>query len=261
MYLRADHVEDRIPVLHQLIRDYPLGIITTAISSPNFPLLQSSHIPWVLDADSDAADSDSPNLGRLRGHMARQNPQSKAIIEHLTPSASRPEPGNVIEQDVLVLFTATPHHYVTPKFYVETKPTSGKVVPTWNYAAVQVYGRARVYFDSKSDETSEYLNKQIAALSNIMETNGMGYTGENGRPGPWKVSDAPDNYVELLKKNIIGIEIEITKLEGKFKMSQEMSKGDREGVIQGFKQMESENAQKVSALVQERSDLKESRKK
>lgn len=260
MYIPPVHAERRIPVLQQLIRDNPLGVITTAISSPNFPLLQSSHIPWVLDVDGDAADASEPHLGRLRGHMARQNPQSKAMIEHLTPSESRPNPGNVVETDVLVLFTAEPHHYVTPKFYVETKPSTGKVVPTWNYAAVQVYGRAKVYFDSKSEETSAYLQKQIGDLSQTMETGIMGFTGEDGRPGPWKVSDSPDKYIELLKKNIIGIEIEITKLEGKFKMSQEMRKGDRDGVVAGFKALESETAKAVSSLVQERGELKDAQK-
>jgi transcriptional regulator len=66
---------------------------------------------------------------------------------------------NTLEQEVLVLFTATSHHYVTPKFYTETKPVTAKVVPTWNYSAVQGYGRATLYFDSKSDVTSEFLSK------------------------------------------------------------------------------------------------------
>jgi len=88
----------------------------------------------------------------------------------------------------------------------------------------------------------------------------MGFTGEDGRPGPWKVSDSPDKYIELLKKNIIGIEIEITKLEGKFKMSQEMRKGDRDGVVAGFKALESETAKAVSSLVQERGELKDAQK-
>lgn len=266
MHLRSDHAEDRIPVLQQLVRDYPLGVLTTAIASPNFPLLQSSHIPWVIDVDDTTASSagDGPNLGRLRGHIARQNPQSKAMIEHLTanatPSADAGPASAVLENEVLVLFTATPHSYVTPKFYVETKPTTGKVVPTWNYAAVQAYGRARVYFDSKSDETSAYLDRQVADLSHAMETSIMGFTGREGRPSAWKVSDAPDRYVDLLKKNIIGVEIEITRLQGKFKMSQEMSKGDREGVIQGFAGLGTEQAGEISALVRERGELKDAKK-
>ncbi|KAH7227563.1 hypothetical protein BKA60DRAFT_123319 [Fusarium oxysporum] len=89
----------------------------------------------------------------------------------------------------------------------------------------------------------------------------MNYTGKGDRPGPWKVSDAPERYIELMKKNIIGIEISIHRLEGKFKMSQEMRKGDRDGVIQGFGSMESDACQVIATMVQERSDLKEAQNK
>lgn len=188
--------------------------------------------------------------------MARQNPQSKAIIESLSSS----DPAKrTLDEEILVVFTAIPQHYVTPKFYVETKPTTAKVVPTWNYAAVQAYGRATIYFDSHAEETSEFLSKQIDALSRHTETSVMDYTGKEDRPGPWKVSDTPERYIELMKKNIIGIEIEITKLEGKFKMSQEMRKGDRDGVVEGFKKLGSDVGDAMACLVRERSNLKEAR--
>lgn len=89
---------------------------------------------------------------------------------------------DVLEQEVMVLFTAAPAHDVTPNFYTETKPSTGKVVPTWNYAAAQVYGKAKIYFDSKSDETSDFLGHQITDLTNHVETSIIGYTGDNGRP-------------------------------------------------------------------------------
>ncbi|KAH8819062.1 putative transcriptional regulator [Xylogone sp. PMI_703] len=253
MYLRAAHVEKSIPVLRQLIRDYPLGILTTAIQSTTYPLLQSSHIPFLLDVQDESSETE---LGRLRGHMARQNPQSKAIIESLTSSAHAASK-NVLEQEVLVLFNADPQHYVTPKFYVETKPSTGKVVPTWNYAAVQAYGKATVYFDADSEETASFLSKQISDLSQYAETSIMGYTGADGKPKPWGVSDAPDRYVELLRRNIIGIDITIERLEGKFKMSQEMGKGDRDGVVQGFEKLESEIGRDMAGLVRQRGELKD----
>lgn len=88
----------------------------------------------------------------------------------------------------------------------------------------------------------------------------MNYTGRDGRPGQWRVTDAPDRYIDLLKKNIIGIEITIDRLEGKFKMSQEMSMGDRDGVVEGFASLESDLGRAVSGIVQERSEMREADK-
>ncbi|KAK7592182.1 hypothetical protein V3481_006806 [Fusarium oxysporum f. sp. vasinfectum] len=251
MIIPSVHAEKRIPVLRQLIRDNALGVLTTAISSDAHPYIQSSHIPFILDVEDEDSDTE---LGVLRGHIARQNPQAKAMIQALEKDG----PGTrVLEQEVLVLFTATPHHYVTPKFYTETKPTTAKVVPTWNYAAVQAYGRATVYYDSKCETSFNFLSKQLHDLSEHTEKSITGYTGKGDRPGPWKVSDAPERYIELMQKNIIGIEISIHRLEGKFKMSQEMRMGDRHGVVDGFKNLGSEAGQTLASMVQERIDLKE----
>ncbi|KZF19608.1 putative transcriptional regulator [Xylona heveae TC161] len=254
MYIRAAHAERDLRVLRQLIRDNPLGMFTTAIpsSSGTFPLLQSSHVPFVLDVEDESSETET---GRLRGHLARQNPQSKAIIDD--DNQQQQTPKNVLEQEVLVVFTSPHHHYVTPQFYTETKPATAKVVPTWNYAAAQVYGRAKIYFDAACDETSAFLGKQISDLTRHSETRIMGYTaGKND----WKVSDAPERYVELLKKNIIGIEIEVDRLEGKFKMSQEMGKGDREGIIQGFENLQTETGKVIAEVVKQRGEQKDQQK-
>lgn len=254
MYFNRDHVETSIPVLRQLVHDNPLGVLTTAIRSEIAPFILSSHIPFILDVQNAGSPDE---LGVLRGHMARQNPQSKVLIE--AAQAVSATGSSVLEEEVLVLFTASAQHYVTPKFYTETKPATGKVVPTWNYAAVQAYGRIRVYWDHKSDESVGFLSTQTAALSEHTETTVMGYTGKGDNPGPWKVSDAPERYIELLQKNIIGIEIKLDRLEGKFKMSQEMPLGDRQGVVKGFANLGTETGRAVSNVVKERSDLKESR--
>lgn len=251
MYLRDAHVETDLSVLHQLVRDNPLGLLTTAINTESHPFLQASHIPMVLDAPSDTEP------GVLRCHIARQNPQSKAIIEELTSGANPKGNGGALEHEVLVTFTADHHHYVTPKFYLQTKPDTGKVVPTWNYAAAQAYGRAKVYFDSKADETGAFLDSQLAALTQNSEDDIMGHTGRGGQPTAWEVTDAPVNYIEILKKNIIGVEIKVDRLVGKFKMSQEMQKGDREGVADGFLGLKSEAAQGVGKMVKERGELKD----
>lgn len=251
MYIRPVHAETDLRVLRKLIRDNPLGLLTTGIRSEKFPFLQASHIPFVLDVEDESSETE---LGHLRGHIARANPHSKAMVDYLE---SKPELNNVLEDEVLVLFNHPAHHYVTPKFYTETKPDSGKVVPTWNYAAAQVYGKARIFFKSSEEETSAFLNKQMADLTHHNETTTMGYTGGD-QPTEWKVTDAPDRYIDLLRKAIVGIEIKITSLDGRFKMSQEMSKGDKDGVAAGFAGLESDAAKEVSQMVKERSDQKSS---
>ncbi|RKL32129.1 hypothetical protein BFJ72_g10709 [Fusarium proliferatum] len=246
MYIRAAHAEADLRVLRRLIHENPLGMLTTGIKSQTHSFLQSSHIPFLLDVKDESSETE---LGRLRGHLARQNPQSKAMIEHCT---SNPSLKNYLEDEVLVIFTKPAHHYVTPKFYTETKPANGKVVPTWNYAAAQVYGKARIYYENNG-ETSSFLGQAISDLTDHNERGAMGYTAES----QWKVSDAPEKYVELLKRNIIGIEIEVTKLEGKFKMSQEMGIGDREGVVKGFEGLGTEVADEIARVVKERGELKD----
>jgi transcriptional regulator len=248
MYLRSVHAENSIPILRQLIRSNPLGILTTAITSKHHPTILSSHIPFILDVQDESSEIE---LGVLRGHIARANPQSKSIVTQLE-SQAKPS-GSYLEEEVLVLFTASVHHYVTPKFYIKTKPDTGKVVPTWNYAAAQAYGHAKIYFDSKAPETGAFLSKQIRALSQYAEEYIMGFDGQDENPKAWEVDDAPGSYVGLLQKAIIGIEIDLERLEGKFKMSQELHIDDREGVVKGFEELGNETALGVAGMVKEKS--------
>ncbi|GFZ46060.1 Uncharacterized protein JCM24511_04306 [Saitozyma sp. JCM 24511] len=279
MYIRPAHAELDIATLHAFIREHALGLFTTAIAHATHPTIQTSHIPFVLDrpaSPSSSTDADAAvpaakaPLGVLRGHMARANPQAKALIDHLksrgTESAStssgflsswlgssasaststtdvRPGPSS-LSDEVLVLFNAPEHSYITPKWYTETKPLTGKVVPTWNYAAVQVYGRARIYYE-QDDATASFLQTQVEDLSRLQEELA-------GHERPWEVSDAPTSYVDALKKAIIGIEIEITRCEGRFKLSQEMGDGDWKGVVQGFKTLDTDKGKKLAGMVQER---------
>lgn len=251
MYLRAIHADDHIPTLRKFIRSQPLGTLTTAIAVDDLPFIQTSHIPWVLNVEHEANESE---LGILRGHMARQNPQAKAMISAAMSTMPDGHTGGVqLRDEVLVLFTGPVHHYVTPKFYTETKPATGKVVPTWNYTAVQAYGKATVFFD-KSEESTSYLSKQIADLSSHAEGSLMGYTGGD-KKAPWKVSDAPDPYIAIMQKNIIGIEIAVTRLGGKFKMSQELGDKDRTGVIEGFEALGSEVGTAMAQTVSIRQEI------
>ncbi|KAJ5738742.1 hypothetical protein N7493_001897 [Penicillium malachiteum] len=233
MYLRAVHAESSIKSILNFIQTNPLGVLTTAIPSSTYPFLQSSHIPWVLDI------SDDPGA---------------AAISNLDSPTQR------LEHDVMVLFTGPHHHYVTSKFYTETKPATAKVVPTWNYAAVQVYGKATIYFDSSKPETSSFLSQQLRDLSGQCESSIMGYTGQDGNPEPWSVSDAPERYIEIMKKNIIGIDISIESIGGKFKMSQEMGIGDRKGVIEGFSNLGTDTGLHIAEMVKERGEMKDQSK-
>ncbi|KAJ6012393.1 hypothetical protein N7522_002748 [Penicillium canescens] len=222
MFLPPVHAARDTAVLFQFIRENPLGMLITG--------------------------------GRLRAHIAKQNPQVKGMIEELVSKPNVLE----LEDNVLVVFNGKYNHYVTPKYYAETKPDTGKVVPTWNYSAVQVYGKLSLYYDSKTPEAGTFLAKQIDDLSQHTEKSVMGYTGGEN-PQPWKVSDAPEKYIELMQRNIVGIEIRIEKVQGKFKMSQEMKPGDREGVVAGFARMGGETAEGISNLVKERGALHDSR--
>ncbi|CAI7656606.1 unnamed protein product [Penicillium manginii] len=221
MFIQSAHEEKDTSALLQFIRENALGMLVTGIDS-SLDFLQCTHVPFVVDLPGEAEES-SPR-GRLRAHIAKQNPQVKGMIEALENKPNVLE----LEQDVLVVFNGKHDHYVTPKYYVETKPDSGKVVPTWNYSAVQVYGKLSLYYDSKTTEAGNFIMQQMKDLSQHLETSVMGYTGGE-RPQPWKVGDAPEKYIELMQQNIVGIEIRVDKIQGKHKMSQEMRPGDREG--------------------------------
>ncbi|MDR2992092.1 MAG: FMN-binding negative transcriptional regulator [Burkholderiaceae bacterium] len=170
----------------------------------------ADHIPFLLDAASG-------DKGVLRGHVARANPLWQA------------HPGGM---EALVIFTG-PDHYVTPSWYA-TKRETGKVVPTWNYVAIHAYGPLRVCDDPA------WLRRQLDELTALHEA---------GRASPWAVSDAPADFIAQQMQAIVGIEIAITRLEGKRKISQNRSRADREGVVAGLAAGHGDKAQAMSRLV------------
>jgi transcriptional regulator len=193
MYQPPHFIETRLEVMHCLIRAHPLGLLIS--SGPDGPI--ANPLPFLLDADA------APK-GRLRVHLARANPQWRLLADN--PAAP-----------VLVVFQGA-DTYVTPSWY-ETKRETGKVVPTWNYAIVQVRGIATVV------EDKEWLATQIGDLTG---------THEAGRPEPWKIADAPDAFIGAQIRGIVGIEIAISEISGKWKVSQNRSLGDRTGVAHGL---------------------------
>jgi transcriptional regulator len=175
--------------------------------------LIANPIPFVLD------EAASP-FGTLRAHLSRANPQWRSF-----------DP----EQDALVVFQGT-ETYITPSWY-EAKREHGKVVPTWNYAIVQAHGRLQV----KDDPA--WLMQQISALTSAQEAS---------RSEPWAVGDAPAEFLAAQMKGIVGVEIEITRIEGKWKVSQNRSEADRHGVAAGLRGMNNDDSHRMAALVDNR---------
>lgn len=190
MYLPAVFREDRLEVLHALIRAHPLATLITA--GPGG--LVANLVPFVLTGTGEQ--------GTLRAHIAKANPQADALRAGV---------------ETLVVFHG-PETYITPSWYVSRKE-HGRVVPTWNYVMVQVRGAPRLIDDAA------WLRTQIEDLTSSQE---------NRRSDPWHVSDAPEIFISGQIGAIVGIEIPISTIEGKWKVSQNRSEADRRGVEEGL---------------------------
>jgi transcriptional regulator len=159
--------------------------------------IEGNHIPFLYDPDP------AP-LGTLRAHVARANPvwrESRADVE------------------ALVIFQG-PQGYITPSWYPRKQQT-GKVVPTWNYLVVHAHGRLRAVDDA------QWLRRFVTRLTERHEA---------ARAGPWKVTDAPADFIDASLKAIVGIEVPVTRLAGKWKASQNQPATDREGVVRGLRE-------------------------
>jgi transcriptional regulator len=157
--------------------------------------LYASHLPTVL--------KDEGPHGVIECHLARGNPHCREL-------------GEVSE--ALMIFQG-PEGYITPNWY-PSKAKHGKVVPTWNYAVVHAYGRPEVVTDAA------WLRRHVGELTAQQEAT---------EPNPWAVSDAPESFIESMLRGIIGFRFAISRLEGKWKMSQNREMPDREGVVRGLK--------------------------
>ncbi len=173
--------------------------------------LFASHIPIVLEQNG--------AMGRLKCHLSRANTQWRDY----TPSIQ-----------ALAIFSG-PQHYITPTWYPEKQET-GKVVPTWNYVVVHAYGNLRII------EDSDWLMAHLATLVGIHEAESA---------LPWKISDAPADYIASQIKGIVGLEMEIERLEGKWKVSQNRPARDRLGVAYGLGELNTAESLAMKALVEE----------
>lgn len=164
--------------------------------------LQANPIPFLVDAGP------SP-WGTLRGHVARANPLWRETRA---------------DADALIVFQGS-QAYISPSMYA-TKAATGKVVPTWNYVTVQARGRLRAIDDAI------WVRSLVERLTQ---------THEATRAVPWAVSDAPGDYIETMLRAIVGIEIELSALQGKWKVTQNRNAADRQGVAYGLEQQAQAN--------------------
>lgn len=190
MYTPPAYKETDPEAIRATIRGARLATLVTATAEG----LLATPLPLILD------EAEGP-YGTLYGHLAKANHQWR-----LPPVG-----------EALALFSG-PDAYVTPSWY-ETKRTTGKVVPTWIYAAVHAYGPIEFF-----DEPSR-LYEVVSRLTSIHES---------GRDKPWAVTDAPAPYIQSQLKGIVGMRLPIVRLEGKRKMEQRESLEDRRGVAKGL---------------------------
>jgi transcriptional regulator len=175
--------------------------------------LLATHLPVILDRSP-------PPYGVLRGHIARANPHHRQTFA----------PGEAL---VIVL---GPDAYISPSWY-PSKLEHGKAVPTWNYIAVHAYGRLRF-----TDEPA-FIRAHLEALTALHESR---------REHPWAISDAPADFIAGQERSVIGLELEITRLEGRWKMSQNRPPGDIDGVVRELSASPDPVDRYVAGIVQAR---------
>ena len=193
MYIPAEFEVTQVEELHQLIQNYPLGILFTHGRSG----LDANHLPFELQVDH-------TELGILHAHVSRHN----LVWQDVNNG-----------DEVMVVFRAG-DAYISPQWY-PSKQEHHQQVPTWNYRVVHAYGRVTIRDDER------YVRGVVARLTR---------THEATQAEPWKMSDAPKDYLEPMLKAIVGIEIEITRLQGKLKLGQNKDQRDVLGVANALKE-------------------------
>lgn len=200
--------------IHALTRFKRLAILITSAASG----LRATHLPLLYAPPADPKDP--KDLGRLVGHMAKANDHWKDA-----------EAGPI---DALVLCPG-PQAYISPGWY-ETKKETGRAVPTWNYETIHAYGKLRLFTDEGS------LRSNVASLSD---------RHEEGREMPWRIEEAPADYLDRLIAGIVGVEIDIERASAKRKLSQEKPDVDRAAVLQALEQSDDAYDREIAAAMRE----------
>jgi transcriptional regulator len=171
----------------------------------------ASHVPIELDPEP------AP-WGTIRCHFVRANSHTRSVADG---------------GELLLIFQG-PQGYVTPNWY-PTKRETGKVVPTWNYVAIHAYGTATLFEDVAA------LRAHLGALTDRFEARSE---------VPWKIDDAPADFIDGMCRAIIGVEIRLTRIEGKWKLSQNRQPNDRLGVVDGLRAQGGESKLTMAALIE-----------
>jgi transcriptional regulator len=203
---KAFEVTD-LPKLHAAMKQSELATLVTNTTQG----LVATHLPLMLDETRG-------EYGILTGHVSRANVQWRETDA---------------DAEALIIFLGL-DTYVSPNWY-PAKQETGRVVPTWNYAAIHAYGQIIFFEDAERLRTvvTELTKKHEAAF-----------------PAPWQVTDAPATYIDSQLKAIVGFECRITRLEGKQKFNQNRSAEDRLGVIEGLLELQDERKRQVAELME-----------
>jgi transcriptional regulator len=207
MYTPKDFRVDDLPTLHADMQRNTLATLVSLTTSG----LVATHLPILLDPQRGP-------FGTLLGHVSRANLQ----WQQSNPAT-----------EALLIFNG-PDTYVTPNWYPARQET-GRVVPTWNYAAIHAYGKLSFFDDP------DRLRTIVTRLTDIHEST---------FPNPWKVTDAPAVYIDAQLKAIIGFELPILRIEGKRKFNQNRSTADQAGVIEGLRSLNDPTKSAVADFMQ-----------
>jgi transcriptional regulator len=210
MYTPAAFRQTDSEAILQLVAEYPLATVVVQTASG----MEASHIPLLHVPGA--------GHGRLIGHVAKANTIWK---DH--------QPGTA----ALAIFQG-PEHYVSPNWY-PSKHEHGRVVPTWNYAAVHVQAALTFHHEA------QWLRGAVTQLTDVMEAR----AAVQEKAAPWRVTDAPEEFIAGMLNAIVGIEFVITAMDGKWKVSQNRSSEDRAGVAEGLKTSKSADANEMRKLV------------
>ena len=210
MYVPPANTETNEDIIFDFLAEHPLGALVTVAESGE---LVATHLPWLVDRERG-------ERGVLEGHIARANK------EH------QPGPEPTSKSDGLVIFTG-PDAYISPSWY-PAKAEHGKVVPTWNYVAIHVYGR--VVFTSDHGFLERHLERLVSRH-------------ENARSSPWTIRDAPRDYIERQMTAIVGVEVSISRIEAKWKMSQNRPAADVDAVIENLRNSQVPKERAVGEIV------------
>lgn len=194
MYVPDNFLMNDSEEIHGLIHANPFAILVSHSSEAG---MVATHLPTVFKPDIGTH-------GAIEAHFARPNAHWRTFRES--------------GAEALLIYSGS-DGYIHPGWY-PSKAKDGKVVPTWNYSAVHVYGHCQVMKDT------DQLRAHVAELSDQQE---------QGRAVPWALDDAPEEYVQVMLRGIVGIRFEITRIEGKKKYSQNRPEPDRRGVVTGLR--------------------------